>query len=509
MSVDHTDISRACFRSLALSQFDGTPIPVTDPDLKSSDFDEAWRDFESKYPFMEYVLRHWAKHVQKSSRGDIQDDLLLLFDEGSSSYKLWTFGRHYHGLHNPLFYDQAVYGNWMFTHGIYDHGVYDHGVYDHGMDIYLFQRGKYGDRPLECLRRVKRPLEPSALHWATMLALPNICTVLIGRGKELDASSVVGTPMYCAKTALDFISTHLRCEQDGRWLWECIEEIIKILIAGGNIYNAEDSRGRTHSVVELLYDSYSYQVVDKNYKLLESVFAMDPKISMDDLFSFIEYASRSYLSKIFDDARTFELLKWATRTNFKHFNPDTLPITLTIILCELAKPGKPSTNLKCLLQIDLHDITRENNGLDLDCALRDKSEDWMAKLHVAILQWILVSKEKVPHSLERMLVRIVSDEFVMNVPCIFEFIRDIVTTSLSNNIKLNLNLRCTDKEGDMLMHQIFKIYTRHSVFKLGKPFLAAIFKHGADLTLSNNSGMSPIELLIQNKKKWYSETLLI
>ncbi|CAD6449121.1 3e7fcd30-5b64-4dcb-b83d-b369ac8906a6-CDS [Sclerotinia trifoliorum] len=180
-------------------------------------------------------------------------------------------------------------------------------------------------------------------------------------------------------------------------------------------------------------------------KLLEFIFTMDPKISIDDLFSFIKYISLFHGTRIFDNAAALELLKWGIRTNFIHFTPDTLPIILIIILGELAKPGEPSTNLKFLLQMNFHDLIREKNGVDLDCALQDKSEDWMAKLHVAISQWILISKEAVPYSLERTLVRIISDEVTVDIPCIFFFTRDIVTASLSNNIKLNFNWRFTDK----------------------------------------------------------------
>ncbi|KAJ8063127.1 hypothetical protein OCU04_008370 [Sclerotinia nivalis] len=164
MSVDHTDISRTCFRFLGLSEFDGTPLPVTDLDPELSGFDEAWRDFEGKYTFMEYVLRYWHVHAHKSSWDEIEDGLWLLFDESSSSYRLWTFGN-----------------------------LYYHAM-DHSSNL---ERERHSS-PLSSLKKVTGPSGPSALHWAAVLALPNICTVLITRGVEVNASSILGSPIYCA-----------------------------------------------------------------------------------------------------------------------------------------------------------------------------------------------------------------------------------------------------------------------------------------------------------------------
>ncbi|KAJ8063126.1 hypothetical protein OCU04_008369 [Sclerotinia nivalis] len=226
---------------------------------------------------------------------------------------------------------------------------------------------------------------------------------------------------------------------------------------------------------------------------------MNPKISMDALTSFIEYVGFVVGTRLFDNYAALRLVEWGARTNFIHFTPDTLPIILALILCDLVASGELSTNFKCLRQLNFHDITRRNNEIASDCVLQEQSKNCMTNLNTVISQWIRISNETAPYSLERMFVGIIPSGPYLAF--------NIIQALLNNDIKLDFNWRSPEDAGNTIIHKyLYELEnrithrgTRGFIEDIRELMLNAALQHGADLTVPDDNGTTSIELLVRDR----------
>ncbi|TGO72234.1 hypothetical protein BELL_0477g00090 [Botrytis elliptica] len=259
LSGDHAEIVRMCYDFLSLSEFDGMPLPVTNFGQELTDFNEAWTEFKDNYSFIEYVFYFWPEHVHQSTWSEISNEVLLLFDEKRSSYRLWTFG----------FYHYTM----LFLHRYT-------GLLK--LDDLL---------PADHLNCVMGPSRPSALHWAAMIALPDLCTALIDRGTDLNAPSVVGSPLECAILCSYAIyeDAHLSAgwplRDFGNWRWDSRKKVIKnLIVAGASLDNVD--------VIGLLYrhsDTFEYLDDESDADLFRLIFDKNPTFSVESLSAFLQH----------------------------------------------------------------------------------------------------------------------------------------------------------------------------------------------------------------------------
>lgn len=232
--------------------------------------------------------------------------------------------------------------------------------------------------------------------------------------------------------------------------------IKRLLEAGADLNNIEDLDGLTHSIIEIIYQNWTLQPEHESREFLNSVFNMNPRMTMDAFFQFIEYAAfrANNESRIFDNTAISELLKWGVRTKFKHFATDTLPTIFTLVLWDLDDGVEPSPNLKCLLQLDFHGIKGGSDQTPPDCVLQEHSGNWALELKICVLKWIRISKKCAPYSLERMLIRLAFSELGFSP---YNFILSIVKRLLRYDDKLNINWRCTDEAGDKFIDKTLEL----------------------------------------------------
>lgn len=173
LTENHAELAKTCLNSMALSKFNGKSTPLTEYDsYNAPDFNKAWRDFENEYPFMQYAISLWTKHVHRSSCSELTDKVLLLLNESSSSYRLWTFGQF---LYYPFYHKDE----------------------DEEERAYSLSY-KLPSAPVTSLGFAMKIPRPSAIHWAAILALPDVCTALIAQVADVNALSVFGYPIQCA-----------------------------------------------------------------------------------------------------------------------------------------------------------------------------------------------------------------------------------------------------------------------------------------------------------------------
>ncbi|KAF7950301.1 hypothetical protein EAE96_007589 [Botrytis aclada] len=425
LSGDHAEIVRMCCDFLSLSEFDGTPLPVMNSDLEATDFNEAWKEFEDNYSFMKYVLNFWVDYVHQSIWSEISDDVLLLFDEAKSSYRLWTFG-YYHDTMLICFKS-----TWLKPEDLL---------------------------PANHLNCVMGSSRPSALHWAALIALPDICTTLIDRGADLNAPSVVGRPLECAilcDRAIYEDATLLDEESlmnSRYWEWDSRKKIIKhLLMAGAALDNID--------VIRLLYrhsETFIERKDDPDAELFRVISDKNPTFSVESLHAFLLNTLRYQIwnvknpgSVYYDAILSIELITWGARTNFAHFAPDTLPLFLAIIHDDLAMSGYTPSSLEFFLDIDFIGILR-NDRINTTPILQEHTEHWMTKLSALMLEFIHSSRVNPSNNLEKIVsaaFRPEEEQFIYMYGTVFDFIFRL----WDNNILLNFNWR--NKVGNTILHE--------------------------------------------------------
>ncbi|KAI9650824.1 hypothetical protein NHQ30_000858 [Ciborinia camelliae] len=471
LSAGHTNIAKTCFAFLGLSEFNGSNTPIARLNIEPKDFMKTWWDFEDKYPVMEYILRYWIVHVHRSSWGEVADEVLLLFDESSSCYTLWTFGQYYSALCYPM-EEQIKYQSLM------------------------------------ALAKITGPLRPTALHWAAILALPDICTVLIRRGAPLNATSFIGSPIYCAMmmykaifNAIDVDLALFEAAEHFNWNWDSRKKAIEILIIEGvDINNIEDSKGHAHSIIELLYQNSEILLPDEDaLEHLQLTYSLNPEISMQAVLAFVEYfqfmLDTAYPHGVFNTNEASQMINWGARTDFKYFASDTLPILFALILRDLVVAEEPTTELKCLFEVNFNQMVPGNDEKALSNILQGQSEDWTRKLKFVISQCIRTLNKTAPYTLERMVYRIIYHTHYIDSRDSF-FILEILDAFLRNDIELDFNWRDTNDGGNTILHQIVQSWCMGSDNNQACAIIAkAVSQHGVDLTVLNDEGVTPIELL--------------
>ncbi|KAF7890788.1 uncharacterized protein EAF01_010597 [Botrytis porri] len=396
LSGDHAEIVRICCDFLSLSEFDGLPLPVTGFKQELTDFNKFWKEFEDNYSFMKYVLEFWSVHVHRSSWSEISNEVILLFDETRSSYRLWTFG----------YYHYTMSGSCKCT-----------GLLN--FDDFL---------PADHLNCVIGSSRPSALHWAAMVALPDICNSLIDRGADLNAPSVFGNPLECAILCNNAIyeDAQLLCDHDlvyhEHWKWDSRKKVIKHLIMAGAALDNID-------VIKLLFrhsSTFAECHGESDADLFQVIFDKNPTFSVESLFAFLRgiFRERNMIGYYpergihYNNASLFvELLAWGARTNFAHFATDTFPLFFAIVYDCLAISNYPPSILEPFLDIKFLGISR-HHGIGTHPILPAHSGDCVTQLRNLALDFFRISRMNSPNSLERMF----SEVPLCGVPQISQYI---------------------------------------------------------------------------------------
>ncbi|KAF7891213.1 uncharacterized protein EAF02_001538 [Botrytis sinoallii] len=479
LSGDHAEIVRMCYDFLSLSEFDGIPLPVTNFGQELTDFNKAWKEFEDNYSFMKYVLNFWLVHVHQSTWSEISNYVLPLFDETRSSYRLWTFG-YYH--YTILCYPRR--------------------------SVLLTLDGFLPADHLNCVMGLSRP---STLHWAATIALPDLCTALIDRGADLNAPSVIGSPLECAILCNNAIAetSHLLAETrllfSESWRWKSRKKVIKhLIVAGASLDNVD--------VIGLLYrhsDTFKFHNDESDADLFRLIFDKNPTFSVESLSAFLKHALLGRRShepyaneiKTYNNACLFvEFLTWGTRTNFVHFAPDTLLLFLAIINDDLAVSDYLPSSLEFFLHIDFLGISR-NDRTDTNPISEEHTEHWITKMSTLILEFIQNSRVNYLECLGRVVSKVFC---VLYLDEVFRFIVRL----RKYNIVLDFNSR--NKAGNAILHEYMESIRQECYwYQVHRVTLIAVLKFQANLTISNNLNISPIELLISRTKSDSDEMLSI
>ncbi|TEY55498.1 hypothetical protein BOTCAL_0232g00060 [Botryotinia calthae] len=478
LSGDHAEIVRVCCNFLSLLEFDGTPLPVTDFDSEVTDFDETWREFEDKYSFMKYVLSFWTDHIHQSNWSEISNDVLLLFDETRSSYRLWAFG----------YYHYTMLSRCKSSHLL-------------KLDDLL---------PTDHLNCVIGSSRPSALHWAAIIALPDVCIALINRGANVSASSVVGSPTECALLFQDAIyedvsasiETSSNYDTD-RWRWESRKRVMKHLIAADTALDNVD-------IIKLLYRKLgplTYCFDELGADLLRDIFDKNPTFSIETLLAFFQYTSDVSVWNIalsdleiqfsyHGAGMLVELLAWGARTNFAHFTPGTLPLFIAIIHDDLAISDYSPSSIQFFFDIDFLGISR-NDGIVTNPISQDHAEHWMTKMSTFMLEFIQNSRVNSSNYFEKIVLRLFSAA---------GFVFGFIFRLGNNNIVLDFNWR--NEVGNTVLQEFMEECDMGDDWqRVHRIFLKAVLQFQANLTISNNLNITPIETLLSNTEPDSDEML--
>ncbi|TGO34464.1 hypothetical protein BHYA_0196g00200 [Botrytis hyacinthi] len=468
LSGDHAEIVRVCCDFLSLSEFDGKLLPVMKSNSEATDFNKAWKEFEENYSFMEYVLRFWHVHVHQSAWSKISDEVLLLFDEMRSSYRLWTFGYYHYTMLSFCYYTDLL-------------KLDDLLPADHS----------------NCVMSLSRP---SALHWAAMIALPDICTAFINRGADLNAPSIVGSPLQCAilrdhTIYEDFYLLQGRPLEYSKYQRWCSGKVIEHLIMAGTALDKID-------VIGLLYrhsGSFAYYDGESDTELFRVIFDKNPTFSVESLSAFLQYTflerctidpCRKEKTPYNNASLPIEFLKWGARTNFAHFAPDTLPLFLAIIHDDLAFSDYSLSSLQFFIDIDFLGISR-NNRMEINSNSSEHTKRCITKMSTLMLEFIQNSCVNPSSYLAKIVSEIFTSTNVVQDGTVFEFIFRL----WDNNIMLDFNWR--NKVGNTILHEFLESVGIYYDWEIAHTFiLKAVLECQADLTISNNLNITPIELLI-------------
>ncbi|KAM0153906.1 hypothetical protein ACHAQE_007445 [Botrytis cinerea] len=473
LSGDHAEIVRVCCNFLSLLEFDGTPLPVTDFDSEVTDFDEIWTEFEDKYSFMKYVLRFWTCHVHHSNWSEISNDVLLLFDETKSCYRLWTFGRyHYEMLSRSAHTDLLNFDDLLAA--------------DH----------------LNC---VIGPLRPSALHWAAMIAFPDICTALINRAADVSALSVVGSPIECAILYYNAIYEDqeiLSQEVLGNtryWRWDPRKKVIKHLIMAGAALDNID-------IIELLYrhsSTFSCYPDESDADLFRVIFDKNPTFSLESLFAYFHHTLHRSMYMIEYPQEEFfvpaasllvELLTWGERTNFAHFAPGTLPLFLTIFHDDPNYSSYySSSSRQFFLNIDFPAISR-NDGMVTNSISQNHTEHWITKMSTLMLELTQNSKVNFSTNLQ------------MEVVMFYEDVLDFILSLRNSNVVLDFDWQ-NEAWTTLLQEFVEKYLLVDSWQGVHRVISIAVLQCQVNLTISNNLNITPIEILLSRTGSCLDEML--
>lgn len=479
LSGDHAELVRVCCDFLSLSEFDGTLLPVINSDSEATDFDEVWKEFEDNYSFMKYVLKFWPAHVHQSSWSEISNEVLLLFDETRSCYRLWTFG-YYH--YTKLFFRMRT------------------------------QLMKLNNLlPADHLNCVMGSSRPSALHWAALIALPDVCNAFINRGADINEPSIVGRPIECAMLHNNAIyeDAHLLAGPPLRdfddWRWDSRKKTIRHLIMAGAALKNTD-------IIGILYRhsaTFTHHDCDSDADLFQDIFDKNPTFSVESLSAFLQHTlvRRRTIDPytkgeiLYDNASLpMEFLTWGARTNFAHFAPDTLPLFLAIIHDDLAFSDYSLSSLDFFLDIDFLGISR-NDKIDTNPISKGHTGHRIRKMSILILEFI--QNSRVNHL--ECLGRIISKAFCfLESNEVFRFIFRL----RNYNIMLDFNSR--NEAGNTVLHEYMEgIGPGCYWYSVHRVTLTAVLKFQANLTISNNLNIAPIELLISRTKSDSGEMLSI
>ncbi|TGO69528.1 hypothetical protein BOTNAR_0010g00270 [Botryotinia narcissicola] len=468
LSGDHAELVRVCCDFLSLSEFDGTLLPVTKSDSEPTDFNKAWKEFEENYSFMRYVLCFWPMHVHQSAWSEISNEVLLLFDETRSCYRLWTFGYYHHRMLSFCYYTDFLKSDDLL--------------------------------PADHLNCVMGSSRPSALHWAAMIALPDICTAFINRGADLNAPSIVGSPLQCAilhdhAIYEDFYLVNgrpLEYSENQRW-WS--GKVIEYLIMAGAALDKID-------IIELLYrhsGSFAYYDSESDTELFRVIFDKNPIFSVESLSAFLQYtfiercttdSYRKEKTRYNNASLPIEFLKWGARTNFAHFAPDTLPLFLAVIHDDLAFSDYSLSSLQFFIDIDFLGISR-NYRMETNSNSSEHTQRCITKMSTLMLEFIQNSCVNPSSYLAKIVSEVFTSTNAVQDRTVFEFIFRL----WDNNIMLDFNWR--NKVGNTVLHEFFESVGIYYDWEIAHPFiLKAVLECRADLTISNNLNITPIELLI-------------
>ncbi|THV48988.1 hypothetical protein BGAL_0217g00130 [Botrytis galanthina] len=468
ISGDHAEIVRMCCDFLSLSEFDGLPLPVTNFKQELTDFNKAWKEFEDNYSFMKYVLNFWPVHVYESTWSEISNDVLLLFDETRRSYRLWTFGYYHYTMLS------CSYGTDLLV-----------------LDDLL---------PADHLNCVLSPLGPSALHWAAMIALPDICTALINLGADINAPSVVGRPLECAILCNNAIYEDAQLLTDHKlvrhvnWEWDSRKKVIEHLIMAGAALDNFDVVGLLYLHSSTFRDYHDKSDAD----LFRVIFDKNPTFSVESLFAFLQHTLRERdiitdhpeRGMIYNNASlVVEFLSWGARTNFAHFAPDTLLLFLAILHDHLDFQDCLPSYLQPFLNIDFFGIS-PNDIMDRYSISQECTEHWITKLSASTLKSIQTSIVNPSNNFEKIISKTFASQIVFH-EAVFLFIFRL----RNDNIVLDFNWR--NEVGNTVLHEFlervkYKCYWR----QVHKIILTAVLEFQADLAIPNNLNITPIELVI-------------
>ncbi|TGO47905.1 hypothetical protein BCON_0259g00140 [Botryotinia convoluta] len=406
----------------------------------------------------------------QSTWSEISNDVLLLFDETRSSYRLWTFG----------YYHYTILSCCDFTYFL---GLDDHLPADH----------------LDC---VMGSLRPSALHWAAMIALPDICTALINRGADVSAPSVVGSPIECAILHNNAIYENKQLPSERKlvdhrhWRWDSRKKVSKHLImAGADLDNID--------VIGLLYrhsTTFTFYYDESDTDFFRVIFDNNPTFSVESLFAFLLYTLRErdmndeYSELRYNNASLpVELLAWEARTNFAHFAPDILPLFLGIIHDDLAILDYTPSSLEFFLDINFLGISR-NDRMNTTPISQEHTEHWMTKLSALIV------------NPSNYLEKIVSEAFHSAEFVTYKAVFGFIFRLWDNNILLDFNWR--NKVGNTILHEFLEKVDLEDGWESAHTFiLTAVLECQANLTISNNLNITPIELLMSRTNSNSDEML--
>lgn len=463
LTENHAELAKTCLNPMALSKFNGKSTPLTEYDsYNAPDFNKAWRDFENEYPFMQYLISLWTKHVHRSSCSELTDKVLLLLNESSSSYRLWTFGQF---LYYPFYHE------------------------DQRVDFLSY---RLPSAPVTSLGFAMKIPRPSAIHWAAILALPDVCTALIAQVADVNALSVFGNPIQCAILSIHaiFFDGKIRGKCHDDWLQKSQERVIKDLIVAGAISDNVD-------ITWLLYANWS-DFRRRDNKLIQLMYNTNPSVSFESLMGFLEAVM--YYHGFIDspgDVVTIEFLRWGVRTNFAHLAPEILPIILTSIVHGLENWYGLSEDFQFLSEIDCNKLSPGYDKEPISNNRQGHIEDWAFKSKVPILQSLHRLRKKGPHFLEIIFMKVVATNNKT------DFVVDMIATLNDNNTMLDLAWQNPDKTGNTILLEIVQKTLKEEKGCLFSPWIlfmgcisGAVELHKDSLTTPNDHGITVIELLV-------------
>ncbi|KAK0120227.1 hypothetical protein ONS95_011633 [Cadophora gregata] len=169
LSGDHSIMARTCIRVLGFEEFDGATFPYVPGKAHDTDSIDL---FCAKYPFLKYAALIWPYHVHKSDPKEIEQALLELFTIKT--------GR--------TFQEMAV---------VWHYCSYDYRLRQAERAGICAETIGFQADDLDPSKLAENNMWPSPLHWAAYFSLPDVCTMFIDNGDDINRQCISGTPLHC------------------------------------------------------------------------------------------------------------------------------------------------------------------------------------------------------------------------------------------------------------------------------------------------------------------------